>query len=400
MLMAAFLATSCGEQHIQEQASAESALPMSVTSAGFTVSLEDIVFHDDGTTLALRIADAEPEVGPAIWQFDGIFTPLDVNLKGISLATSNNLGSINPVRDPDSTTTPPTIVAFEMDMRLGAPKDEVQEVTVTINRLHFTPDQPGELQPTVEGNWSFTFDPEAVTQTSKRVVVNRNSEADGITLVIDEVRIFAEETEVTYRIKASGTGRVEGTELVARLPNRELVVANRIETRDDTFIAHFEQLPDVKTVDLILPAVLAEVAEPLTITLPVTNRQPLDERRTLIQVDKTLELAGDSLTIADIEVTEDEFSIRAANQSINKHGRVLLRMPHADFHLTDDLGTEYQPTGATTNFSKADPITMWANSSTFSFAGQIPVTATQLILKLEGYAVQLGPWEVPVDFTE
>lgn len=393
------LVGACSRDTATGQSPADQALPVSVKASGFTVSLTAVEATSERTVLTFRITDADLSATPAIDAYAGL-TPLDLKLQGLAW-DGPYIGSYHPVYDTLSTAQPPPIVAAEEVLQFGPVAKSSQPVSISFTRLRFmspATDQPVAL---VDGDWTFQFAPDKVGELiSTRLAVGASSAAQGITFLVDEVVLDRRQATVRYRIEASRPRDFEDTGIAARLSDGTLVVPDRANPVENGYLAVFPPLPVGQSITIALAPILIEESVPLALAFPVDGREVADGMPgDQIPVSASFGVAGERITVEGISLEEGGFSIRAVNRQPNQLGTILLRFPgKGSVNLTDNLGNSYTLNGASTNFGKSDPLTTWADGSSFSFAGTIPTEATLLTLRVDGYARQLrGPWTVTVD---
>lgn len=389
------LTTACSRGAASGQAPTEQALPLSASSSGFTVSLTNVEATSERTVLTFRITDTDSAAEPAIDAYAGL-TPPDLTLEGLAWGGPYS-GSYRPIYDATSTSQPPPVVAAEEIVELGPVARPEQPVSVSFARLRFMPavgDRPAIL---VEGTWTFRFTPATLgALRSTKLAVRKAIEAQGVTFAVDEVVLDRLRATVRYRIEASWPGGVEQTGIVARLSDGTLLVPDRTNPVENGYLAVFPPFPAGQDVALALAPILVEEPGSLAITFPVNGRVIAGGvPGAQFPVNTALDVAGEQLTVAAIDLEEGGFSIRVRNIQPGQAGTVLLRFPGKNsVTLTDDRGNFYQLNGAATNFGKSDPLTTWADGSSFSFTGAIAADVTLLTLRVDGYGRQLrGPWE-------
>lgn len=390
LLIVLLILVGCGRR-VAGEAPTTPGLPITAIDAGIAVTLVGVDQLSDHLSLTFRVESREADGGPPILGFRGI-SPMDVNLAGASW-TADHVDTLHPV--VDSTTTPAAVIAYEDSLPLASLQGPSQSIMVTITTLRFNSSSADQPVQQVHGTWQFTFTPADLTQAPlRRLEPGLRANADGLTFILDSVESTGTQTVVTYHVDSVRPGRLEMPDLIAQTSDGSFTRPLRISQAGRQHVAIFGSLPSGATVTFALSPTLAEVSQPAELTFPVDGHAlAASASGQLIPIGTTGRVGGDQLAVVDVARETNTFDIRVGNREPNHGGRVLLYMPGTAVTLSDNLGNSYHLSKASTNFSKSDPLTMWADGSSFTFAGQLSPNASQLTLHVQSYGYQLrGPW--------
>ena len=380
----------------RSQAPTTPSLPIVATSAGMTVSLTNVELAADRTVLTFSIVDADTGSGPALAQLDAP-APTDLRLDGLSWHSAS-LGNLRPIFSNGAGAQ--QITAWELSLVFDPITEPAREVSATITALRFRPESPEERGQILEGDWSFRFTPAALgAPASSQLTVDQQHSADGITFFVDAIMLAPTHATVTYRIASQSGSNFESTEIMVQLADGTQLMPKQIDNHDGAFVATFPPFPAGATLTIALAPILVEVSQPLTLTFPIDGRSIASAAEgTQVDLHTPLVVAGEQFEVASVTIQEKQFVLRIQNTVPDHRGSLLLRYPGENgVTLTDNLGNQYAFSGASTNFGKSDPLTSWADGSSFAFTGAIAAEASQLTLTLDGYARQArGPWQITV----
>lgn len=389
------LVVGCGN-NTDGQAPTAGRLPLVSASSGIVVKLTSVESTDVATNLVFRIEDEHPNAPPSLDGFEPP-TPADVDLQGLTWS-GPGMGSVKPMLAEASPAAPQPLIGYELTLLLGPVEDPNQPVVVTFRNLTFAQPSTGRGMHQVAGEWRFMFTPAGLGSfPTSRLPLGARLEAEGVVFHVDEIVVGPTDTRVVYRIDAPGASRVEPTGIVARLPDGSFVHPSQIDVRDGAYHATFPPFAPGSVVTISLSPPLVEIPARAQIVFPVDGGAARASHRELLPVNVPATVAGERLLVTDIVLQENTFTIRVRNDTPGTEGRILLRIPGSGATLTDDRGNRYLLVAATSNFGKSDPVTMWADASSFTFAGPIDPAATRLTLRVESYGRQLrGPWQMPI----
>lgn len=369
--------------------------PMRETAEGFTVSLESVTQMADQTMISLKVEDADADQGPPMRAYEGLLSVRDLDIQGLSISDDNYAGSTTAIKDDAND----EIVAYRHEIPLGPIDEEVAQVTITVNSLRFEAPNPADPPIIVEGDWEFTFNTSDLpTVKLTRVHVGETKQIEDVAFTVESIDIGPTETLVSYVLGANRPGHVEKTNLVAQLADGSFETPIRVENEGDRHIAHFEPFPAGTSVVLIMPSVVVEIQESVSINFPVEG--PLDGERT---IDHSVSIGGEAARVVSVtnELPEHAtdgpaFLVRIENDMPGQDGRVLPGMPLVDqsVRATDNLGNEYVGRRASTNLESADAVTSWAGGSSFTFDGELPAGVTELTISFNNYGKVIGPFTV------
>lgn len=393
------LLAACGPA--ESQSASDTVFPITKTSNGFTVSLQSVTPTQNQTLVALRIEDARPEEEPDLRSFEGLLPVRDLELRGLDFAEGNYAGSTTAISGESDDATAPTIVAYRHEFPLAPVDEDTRDVRIIVKTLRFEAPDPSDPPIVIEGDWTFEFDIAALpTADFTRMQVGKTENVDGVSFTIDAIDLGTTETVVHYLLTSNTEGHLERTNLVAQLEDGTFKVPARVEQRGDRYTAYFEPLAAESSVKFVMPAVVVEVREPVSITFPVQT--PLSGEQQIGHVDN---IADESVEVVSVtnefpkEAREDPaFLVRVENAEPGQGGRILPGMPLGEqaVRATDDLGNEYAGVRAATNLEKSDLVTMWAGGSSFTFEGTLPAGVTELTITLDSYGKLIGPFELDV----
>jgi hypothetical protein len=242
-------------------------LPIAVTDAGFTVSLVKVEPKTDSIAVTFRVEPAPGNQTANMDLYSGL-EPFDYTLTGASWVNDQS-GALKMIGD--QSVTSPRLVAIEDTFDLSLTQDASQPVEITTNVLPFRGSNPSVRDGNVKGRWDFRFTPGSIQPLpSTHLSVEQTTKADGAMFLLDTIDQSAKQTVVTFHVTADSGGRLATTTIVAILPDGSIVSPQRVEEgQEEAKIATFDALPAGEKVTFALQPTLAEVQQPVDLTIPV-----------------------------------------------------------------------------------------------------------------------------------
>lgn len=392
------LVASCSGSQAPGQAAVTQSLPITSTSSAFSISLTDIASTTNQISVTFRLEDQDPATPPRIEDYVPL-APTDIEVEGLSRADLNP-GRVRALLDNTKATVPSAVVAMEQIFDFTLTQTHDMPVSIVITRLTFSSLSPGTPSVQVAGKWAFSFIPaEFSVIPSSRLPIDKSIQSKGITFKVNEVVFNALWARVVYSVTSSSPVELETTGLIAILPDGNFMHPSAIQHNDDQHEAVFDAFPD-GAVTLALMPLMVEIPKPASMHISLDSSiQEGDEVGSSIATQSVATIGGEQLSVEQVTIEKDMFSIRVNNAMPHHSGHVLLRYPNTSSAvLTDNFGKAYPMVHATTNFGKSGPLDMWADGSTFSFAGSLPMEVTDLTLRVENYGLLVdGPWEIVLE---
>jgi hypothetical protein len=372
-----------------------------VSDSGYTISLTAVDTTSTATVLTFNINQDPHTTGPGLDHYGGS-VPTDFSLTRLAW-NGEHLGEVRTNFDRNRLTGDPVLLSVDEELEFAPISDLRPQVTITWNRLRFDPLTPDDQTQLVAGTWSFTFAPLISGQSaaSTQLATPGLAQAQDITFAVDAVTLDLTQTVVDYRVESSRPGAMEVTGIVARLKDGTLLLPDRTDKTERGWRAFFPPFPPAQRVALILQPLLQQVVQPLDVRVGVDGRALATAKvGQRVSMHAAVVAVGEQLSLDEFSKDAGKFTLRFTNKQAQHAGTVLLRFPDGseEVTLTDDQGNTYTMTAASTNFGKSDPLTMWADGSSFTFAGALSANAKLLTLHLRSYGRQVaGPWEVALE---